>query len=901
MKKLFCFLVSLFALNSSFAQWYVDHVYTPTPASGSADYCSGATKNYQVSLRTQSCTSGATTIMAQWWQVLPGGTPVLQYTDNVLLTGAGGVSTFAASPTSVIDGPDVYGLYVVAVNPSVCYTDVTGGTLSYRTYGDPGPSLYASPIAVCGSGTVTLSNSFDYSIPGYTTSWSGPGLSATSAPSPTPTVSGSTGTYTYTFTYGDYLSCASGSNTVSVELVTGSSYYWTGANDNDWHNYHNWACGAVPSSVTPVDVTIPAVYLNAPIINNTSTTVAYAKNLDLNTYLYIDNGNTLVIAPASGAGGNLTAHGSVIDIAAGSAITVSGDLTTTGQIRGDGILSMNGVAGSPQMMYGNVDITNLDINTGSAGVTIGSSDQVIVKNLLSLTGGSLNTNSSSGGKLILNSDQWGNTARVGMIPSGASITGDVTCYRHVSGGHRAYLFWSHPFSSSIHLGQLMDDTYVPAIDVTGAGGSGSTSCFTSTATNNPSAKWYDTYSANSGVTSGSDPGWTAFTSACASASSPNRLEKWEGIRLFFRGHKGDGLGYDLTAHASTLSQWGPLNQGTQSIPLKLGSAANQRYNMIGNPYASPVDVGSVVYRTCSTGNLYSYMFYFWDHSLGSAGQYVAVNSSTGTGPLSYYLPAYTAFQVLSNTNTGTIDFDESDKYSSESHNVFEGKQANSYLVLNAYDANFHLFDILKINFDEDATEKSDRFSDAEKMQNEEFNFFSKSVDGVNLCIDHRPYKNGGTIPLGLNGQLEQEYVLKVGNLPSGSKPVYLHDKLLGRYALLQDGTEYKFNFINRQCAERFELKMVDNSVPEEAVSKGIKMVLSPNPASNEVRADYSLNADYNNRITITNVVGTQVFVKDFTEPLSGTIAIPLDVLPSGVYVVELCSGNEKIIQKLFKQ
>ncbi|MFX5634086.1 hypothetical protein ABTE18_19525, partial [Acinetobacter baumannii] len=81
------------------------------------------------------------------------------------------------------------------------------------------------------------------------------------------------------------------------------------------------------------------------------------------------------------------------------------------------------------------------------------------------------------------------------------------------------------------------------IDITGIGGNANG--FTTTATNNPSAFWYDPTTGNS--SNNPDPGWTAFTNA-------NTLSwaKAQGIRLLIRGAKGEGLtGVSYTPSAAT--------------------------------------------------------------------------------------------------------------------------------------------------------------------------------------------------------------------------------------------------------------------------------------------------------------------------------------------------------------
>ena len=118
-----------------------------------------------------------------------------------------------------------------------------------------------------------------------------------------------------------------------------------------------------------------------------------------------------------------------------------------------------------------------------------------------------------------------------------------------------------------------------------------------------------------------------------------------------------------------------------------------------------------------------------------------------------------------------------------------------YVTLTVYDTSYHPWDMFYLSFNDAATDNENDL-DAAKPVRAEFNFYSLSAEGHKLALDARPYKDGKVIPLGITSGYEQQFIIKADGLsvPGGGK-LYLHDKLLNQYVLLQQGTEYRFTII----------------------------------------------------------------------------------------------------------
>ena len=632
---------------------------------------------------------------------------------------------------------------------------------------------------------------------------------------------------------------------------------WVGGTtgkETDWNTASNWYCGDVPYATD--NVVIPSGTTYQPAIAASGT------------------GNALNISIASGV---------ALTVNTGAHVNVKGTITNNGTIAGAGIMSLNGVA--TQRIQGNGTYNNLEIND-TAGAAIDSAATVLVKNTLTVTAGTFNTRDS----LTLASDS-NTTARIAAIPAtGASITGNVKVNQYVPGGYRRYRFWSHPFSNYIELSQIEK-----CIDVTGQGGA--SNGFTTTGTNAPSAYRYNPIYGNSSLAS--DPGWMAYTSAYGTVDT-NRLHKYQSIRLFYRGAKGQGLttttGYTISP--TVICMKGTVNQGTQVVSLAKGATTDQDYNMVGNPYASPVDIGTIVYNAKAAGNINGSAFYVFNPFLGAGGQFQAI-SIDGSH---YYLQANCGFQVRAAHNGDTLRFTENDKSSSITTDLLRAKP--EFVTLYVYDANYHPWDILNVKFNEAATENEDNNYDAGKPIGTDFNFYSLSADNQKLAIDQRPYVSGKAIPLGISSNFSNKFIIRAEGveLPEGAK-LYLHDKLLSKYTELLQGAEYKFDIsaeANTQGENRFELTTEPATIAA-ATTRALQVSMTPNPATEDVKINFNAGLNENVSIRVMDVTGLCVYNKNLGVQESGSISVPLSSFAAGMYMVELTAGGQKVVQKLVKE
>jgi PKD repeat protein len=305
---------------------------------------------------------------------------------------------------------------------------------------------------------------------------------------------------------------------------------------------------------------------------------------------------------------------------AGNNIYLSGDFANTGTYTfADGdVVSFEGTA--QQTITGTTTIDEMVLNNGN-GANI-SSGMTSIKSLLTLTSGQLNTN----GNMTFLSDAT-ETAALATVPGGASIIGNVTVQRFLNEGDGWYML-----ASPVTGATLADwNNELPMSGFTG-----------SDEETNP---WVSVYRYDETSRAPSNSRDSGYVEA---SNITNSLVPGEGWFVYYEDVKAG-------ATANTMDVTGPLETG--SVPLNLtytatGGAGDNGWQLVGNPYASPVD-WSMVSKT----NIVSNEAYV----MGSDGNYNAVIAGNVD-----YLYSSEAFWVEIDLVppfpfTGSITFDESDK------------------------------------------------------------------------------------------------------------------------------------------------------------------------------------------------------------------------------------------------
>ncbi len=555
--------------------------------------------------------------------------------------------------------------------------------------------------------------------------------------------------------------------TASGTLIVKNPGIWTGTMSSDWNNTANWCCGSIPTNST--DVEINAGLTNYPNITNSIT--GYCKNLsiDAGASLIISNVGTLQIGEAIANSGTLDATDGTIEMKSSDAQFISGD------------------------MFEKRGIRNLIVsNTSSSGLSVSSIPNDTLKITGTLSFGDPNGTLNTGGNLTLVSTN-GATANVGKAGTGNSINGEAIVERYIniglaSGQHgKSWQFLSAPVSGQTIKQSWMENGNDTTKYGTIVSGQGDTTAGFDMYSMAPSVKYY-----------------VDSTNSWKGISSPDELVNNPlGYFVFVRGNR-TVTKSNQPATVTRLRAKGTLNLGTVAA-VKI---RDDKFQTIGNPYASPIDFTSI-----SKSAKVDDEFYVWDPYLyGSygVGGYQLFSATLGWEPVPGGTSAYpsgvanTSIQsgqaffvhaTSSGTQQRTYDALPSELTITEDAKVSEGSKVNvtrkaqkfiatplQALKVSLYTGpgqNDLIADGNAAVFDQKYSDKFDRY-DALKIVNSGENFGLKN-NGKLLSVDARsPLYDGDTLFYNMTNLAKHNYQLRFApvNLESIGLKATLIDKFL---------------------------------------------------------------------------------------------------------------------------
>ncbi len=474
-----------------------------------------------------------------------------------------------------------------------------------------------------------------------------------------------------------------------------------------------------------------------------------------------------------------------LTMANGSSLTINGKLEIAGTILTTGTVnSSNGTVtlkGStiqviPAGMFSANTLKNLKIDN-PAGASLNGT--LNISGYVLAATGNLETNNHL--TLLSNS-----TATALIDGSGTGqVTGEVTIQRYLAKGN-GYKYFSTPFTNGT-VGQF--SSYVDL----------NSNVF-------PNFYFYKEENENTG--------WEPYINASGSLTPG----------------KGYAVNFGTNSAAQTLSFTGTVNNGTIG-PVTLYNSRKEftkGYNLIGNPYPSPIDWNAQGWGKTNIDNA----IYFFDAA--GEDQYTGIYSSyingVSTGNADNIIPAFQGFFVHvtegSGTTTGSLTFSNQIRVT-EQNPVFHKNTPvgpESFIKLSA-SVNSQQADILAIYFTEFSLRSFEFLGDALKIANTSPvvpDIYSFSEDRKELSINALPYpfKNAEFIDLGFTSRQSGTASIKLiesVNLPSGYT-VYLKDNYTGFIQDLNTINEYQFSTEAKSLTDRFSLILSSEKLSQDAFS-----------------------------------------------------------------------------------
>ena len=599
----------------------------------------------------------------------------------------------------------------------------------------------------------------------------------------------------------------------------------------------------------------------------------------------------------NGTGGNRTLSSGTTGIA-GIFTTGSGTYTTTGST-----VDFNGSGAQTLPAFSFEGVTFSGGNTKTAGGSIN------VSNALTL---GANTTLALGSNNITLQSTATNTARVAVVPTTASITygtGKFIVERYIPGRRKYRLITSSvttSASSSLSVGQeavsIWGNWQNQANNSTGHVGTIITGGTTADGfdQNTTNASLY-TYDATNRL-------YTGFTSANAKKTKYTPLKAGVAYYMFVYGDRLNTV-YTNTPNYTTITASGTLLTGDQAyttgstIPLNGGSG---KYTMLGNPFASPIDWGSV--QKTNLANTY----WGWDPNLNSTGGYITITTTgtvtlispfTGSTGLNQYIQPGQGFFVQATAASPALTIREQDKVSNINLNAFRTTTNSIPLIaVNVFYniAGSRIFADGALAAFDPAYSIAVTKEDAAKMTGADESVAFKTGNSL-LSVDARPLPGTNDIlALNMAKLTKPQYTLQVFSqkLDTGLH-AYLEDKYLQTSLplLLNDTNMVAFNVTadaGSFAPDRFRI-VFNKSGLQQIVQVGSGIRIVPNPIK-----DQQVNIQFDKvgkglyTLRFINQGGQQVLRQAIDyDGITPNKRITLDKqLPAGIYYLQLLSSKE---------
>jgi hypothetical protein len=541
-------------------------------------------------------------------------------------------------------------------------------------------------------------------------------------------------------------------------------------------------------------------------------------------------------------------------------------------------------------------IKKLSINKQN-GLQLGN-DVISVSEELSVTNGNLNTNNN----LVLLSTG-SKTARVAKVTG--SITGNVTVQRYIPGGNnkRQWRFLSSPINvnGSIALTQYQDDIFVTA-PAEAAGGFD-----VNPFARNASIRTYDE------TVSGSlNNGWTNPTNI------NNTIPTGIGAEVFVRGSRNLANPYLLgTVPDDVIIDFiGSLNTGSFSPSISFtntSSGTNDGFNLIGNPYASPINFDTIGWTRTNIENKY----WCFNPNTTLWGSYNA-NSGESINGMTKYISSGQAFFIKATAPSPVITFTEDVKSINDGNHYFKGIASQGKFpalkisLTNSYSERDETLFIL----DPSSTRNSADPSDMLKFYNNKLNIYSISSDKAVMSMNAIPL-NVSPDTLGFSvwsydstSISTAKHTLEFSRLESIdlSIKIYLLDLYTKTITDVRDINYYEFmitNDANSYGNSRFKIifdKTSSSLNTKTYYNYHANFILYPNPSSSIIfiqNIDQNLDEEIC-KYEVFDLLGRKMFggTLEYNTNIS---SINIEELPTGTYVLRIQKSGKYNIIKFSKK
>ncbi len=524
-------------------------------------------------------------------------------------------------------------------------------------------------------------------------------------------------------------------------------------------------------------------------------------------------------------------------------------------------------------------VRNLTVDNGA---TLTLTNRVDVAQVVRLQSGNISQVSSGNRRLLLRST----TAGTALIDNtGGVVNGSIgAMQRLITGGvaTTAYRHYSSPVAA-MSFDSLRSGGFVPVIN----------SAYNASATPGTTAPFPTVFGYDQGriATATSnygdfDKGWFS-PAALSSTMTP-------------------GQGYTVQAPASTrpVRFTGAFNNGAQnSGTLSRGPAADAGWQLLGNPYPSPLDWSTVDATQRPGMDAAIYVF----QSTGQyTGTYRSYTNGVGISPLVEAGSGYFA-RVSTAGVDGAVNLTNANRVTTfGTQNAFGRTAADQRPQLQLRVTNADLADVTYLYFENGATAAVEAERDAVKLANPSGLSLGTLAGATPLAIQGLAPLTGTAevvIPLALATPAAGSYAFEVADLANfGGMTIYLRDTETGTQQALAAGGRYAFTLAAGATATgRFALVLrPTGALAATSALSASTVSLFPNPAHGSFTVQLPPLAGQSAvQATLLNVLGQSVASRRIALTAAGAKAdFDTRSLAPGVYVLRLAAAGQTMVQRV---
>lgn len=447
--------------------------------------------------------------------------------------------------------------------------------------------------------------------------------------------------------------------------------------------------------------------------------------------------------------------------------------------------------------------------------------------------------------------------------STGQITGNVTIQRYLSSGF-GYKYFSSPFQAAT-VNEFADDMILGP---------------------------FTFYRYDESRTSS---GWVSYNSPVT-----NPLIVLQGYAVNF----GSG------SAPNTVDVTGVVNRGSLSVTLyNHNNIYTKGFNLVGNPYPSPVDWNAAAGWTKT--NIDNALYYFkasaTDQYGGTYSTYI--NGVSSDGLATNIIPSMQGFFVHVSDGTypvtGTLALNDSVRINDQTHSFLKSTSVSSVPLLRltaTFSDDSTSGDPAVLYFDDKASDSFDGMMDALKLYNTDLkvpNLYSTGIDGSKLSINALPAisDNFCKVPLGLKINKTGTIIFRIHDIDEtlSTMRIYITDIVAGTEQDLLPDEKYTVYLSSGEYLNRFYINLsnLTTDIKNNSRRNDLFTVYSDHGI---IKTEINGESGMRGTFFIYSLTGQILYVKKVYEP---GIHEFNPGLKNGFYIITFISSSNRSSKKIF--